>query len=313
MTTPNSLILLGPQRKNPRVREALDRIGTSKPVALIAAGWEEREPEHAELAQHLGQTVLNLEPYRRGEEVLSQDRELFDAMQARHDELRSMQDRYRLRLAHALAASRELFALDAAGANSSPDLEAAIEAVRVLDRSHLERVVAVHARFEERYDLATRPSLQRHRDELARLLEQTEVVCVAGGHVAILVNRMRLFGLSEVLADRPVIAWAAGAMALSERVVLFHDSPPQGAGDAEAFDVGFGLAKGIVCLPHASERLRLDDVSRVSLMARRFAPAVCATLDPKSKLARTQTGWEERGPSDRLLEDGLLEPMGAAC
>lgn len=313
MTTSSSLVLLGPQRKDPRVRQALDQIGSSKPVALIAAGWEERESEHAELEQHLGQSVYNLETYRRGEEVLAQDRELFKAMQERHDELRRMQDRYRLRLAHALAASRELFALGMADPAVEEDLEASIEAVRVLDREHLTQVAAVHARFDVRFDLRSRPSLLRHRDELKRLLAETEVICVAGGHVAILVNRMRMFGLASALADRHVIAWAAGAMAISERVVLFHDSPPQGAGDAEVFDSGFGLAKGIVCLPHASERLKLDDLSRVSLMARRFAPAVCATLDPSSKLARTKNGWEEHGPSQRLLENGALEPMGAGC
>jgi len=313
MTHASSLILLGPQRKSPRVREALDRLGSSKPVALIAAGWEEREPEHAELEQHLGQTVLNLEPYRRGEEVLAGDRELFDAMQERHDELRSIQDRYRLRLAHALAASRELFALGSEDPNTADDLEGSLEAVRVLDDSHLTRVAEVHARFEERYKLAGRPLIRRHRRELLALLAKTEVVCVAGGHVAILVNRMRMFGLSDMLSGRPLIAWAAGAMALSERVVLFHDSPPQGAGDAEVFDSGFGFARDIVCLPHASERLQLDDASRVSLMARRFAPALCVTLDPPSKLAQTDTGWEERGPSQRLLENGTLKRMEAAC
>ncbi len=311
MTSPSSLILLGPQRNQPRVRQALERIDCLGPVALIAAGWEEREPEHAELEQHLGQRVHNLEPYRRGEEVLAQDKELFDAMQERHDELRSMQDRYRLRLAHALAASRELFTLDEKGPHAERDLEEAIEAVRVLDEAHLKRVVEVQAQFEVRVGLAQRPSIQKHREEMKRILSNAEVVCIAGGHVAILVNRVRMFGLMNLLEGRPIVAWAAGAMAISERVVLFHDSPPQGAGDAEVFDSGFGLAPGIVCLPHASKRLQLEDESRVSLMSRRFAPALSATLDPQAELELTATGWNEVGPSQRLLESGTLAPVGA--
>jgi hypothetical protein len=46
--------------------------------------------------------------------------------------------------------------------------------------------------------------------------------------VAVLVNRLRLFGLGDLVADKTVFAWSAGAMAVSERVVLFHDDPPQG-------------------------------------------------------------------------------------
>jgi hypothetical protein len=121
--------------------------------------------------------------------------------------------------------------------------------------------------------------LARQFDEIERAVEHARTICIAGGHVAVLLNRLRLFGVERLLASRPVVAWSAGAMAISERVVLFHDHPPQGAGNAELFEAGFGLVRGAVFLPHASTRLALADSARVALLARRFSPAACMTLD----------------------------------
>ncbi len=94
-----------------------------------------------------------------------------------------------------------------------------------------------------------------------------------------LLNRLRLFGLERLLRTRPVVAWSAGAMAIAERVVLFHDHPPQGAGNAELFEAGLGLVRGAVFLPHAASRLALDDPTRVALLARRLARPRACTLD----------------------------------
>lgn len=312
MTASCPIVLLGPQRHDPRVRDTLEKLAPSGNVALIAAGWEEREAEDEELVQHLGRPVRNLAVYQRGEEVFAEDPELLEGMQTRHDELRSLQDLYRLRLSHALAAARELFALGEEDPLVPPELDDAIEAVRLLDAAHLERVEEVHEHFENEFELARRSSIQRQFASLKAGLEAADVLLIAGGHVAILVNRLRMFGLGDLIAQKPVIAWAAGAMALSERVVLFHDSPPQGAGDAEVFQAGFALVPNLVCLPHASRRLKLEDRSRVSLMARRFAPAVCATLDPPAELSFEGGALRELGESKRLCDDGLLSPVGAA-
>jgi peptidase E len=60
------------------------------------------------------------------------------------------------------------------------------------------------------------------------LLAASHAVLIAGGHIAVLLNRLRLFDLSAVLRERPVFGWSAGAMVLTSRIVLFHDSPPRG-------------------------------------------------------------------------------------
>ena len=68
-------------------------------------------------------------------------------------------------------------------------------------------------------------------------------------------------------------------MALTERVVLFHDRAPQGPAHAEIYDDGLGLIAGAVLLPHARRRLRIDDLTRMSALASRLAPALCVVLD----------------------------------
>ena len=104
-------------------------------------------------------------------------------------------------------------------------------------------------------------------------------VAIAGGHVMVLLNRFRMYALMPKLTEFPVLAWAAGAMVLTERIVAFHDSPPQGRGNPEVLEAGVGLVPGVVVLPHARQRLKLTDPVRVALLARRFAPARCLAFD----------------------------------
>src|SRR5439155_21326348 len=117
---------------------------------------------------------------------------------------------------------------------------------------------------------------------------------------------------ATLAGGRPLFAWSAGAMAIAERVILFHDTPPHGPGNAEVLDAGLALAPGVVPLPHAHRRLRLDDPARISLMARRFAPASCVALDDGAALVRRERHWAP-GPGARLLaEDGTLVGERAA-
>jgi hypothetical protein len=107
---------------------------------------------------------------------------------------------------------------------------------------------------------------------------------IAGGHVAVLLNRMRLFRLGHELANKPLIAWSAGAMALSERIILFHHHAPQGRRDAELLDAGLGIVRGRILLPHARTRFDWGNRKRTALFSRRFSPAACCTLDNGSLL-----------------------------
>lgn len=272
--------LLGPQRPTPSIAPVLARITGEGPVCAITAGWQEREGEVEELEEHIAGPTTELALYARAEAVFAVDTELRDAYRERQETLRQMQRLYRRRLDHAMAALREL--MDEPGRSSALDYErrSALRALKTLDREHLRRIRLVLDHFERTWAPADRASVAGQRRELAALVAPARAVLIAGGHVEVLLNRLRLFGFAELLAGKSVVAWSAGAMALCPRIVLFHDHPPQGAGNAEIADAGLGLCPGIVALPHATRRLRLDDPRRVSLFARRFAPARGVTLDP---------------------------------
>lgn len=304
--------LLGPQRLAPDLVAAFDRFGIEGQVAAITAGWQEREGEDEELQEHLKRPVVDLALHRRMEEVFSEDPELFRRHRARQDRLRALQRLYRYRLDFALEPARGLLGRQDEAEFLGEEQEAAITALRRLDAEHLKSIAQVHREFEAHHDPTERRSLRRHRVEIRQILERSAAVAVAGGHVAVLLNRLRLFGMPELLAHRPLFAWSAGAMALSERIVLFHDSPPQGAGNAEILDVGIGLVRGVVPLPHASKRLRLDDRVRVSLFVRRFAPALCLPLDPGVTVALDGDRWVSLAKGRRLETDGGSEALEAA-
>jgi hypothetical protein len=265
------IVLLGPQRLRPTLPQVLVEHGIVGPIATVTAGWQEREDDDADLGAALGGTTRNLRLYARAEEVFREDREFHQAIRKRGELLRSMQDFYRIRLDCALEA---VGALSRRGAPDE-EVELAIAAVRALDEEHLGRCRAVHAEFDAAESPATRDGVGRHREEVAAIIARSMALAIAGGHVAVLLNRLRLF---DVRADN-VFAWSAGAMALTDRLVLFHDSPPQGPGSPEVLENGLGLCPGVVALPSPRLRLRLDDRPRVALYARRFAPATCLALD----------------------------------
>lgn len=306
------ITLLGPQRLSPTLDQAVEALGVRGRVAAVTAGWEEREAEDLELDEHLGGRVVNLEVYKRADDVFQHDPELFAAMRERHDRMRQLQELYRLRLAAELETARALLCMDGDPELLEPERESAIAAVRALDEHHLERVRAVFAEFDERWRPREREHVVRHRREIAAILEETECLCIAGGHVAILLNRTRLFDVLGLAGDQPVIGWSAGAMVLAERIVLFHDSPPQGAGNAEVLGAGLGLCPGVVPLPHASRRLRLDDATRVGLFARRFGPDLCGALDERTRLSWDGKRWTGDPGTRRLSPEGTLVEVGGA-
>ena len=311
-----ALVVLGPQRLEPTLAEAIAAHEAELGVppgearfAMITAGWEEREDEDSELRAHLaiGGTgsgrMANLQLFQRAEDVFQRDPELLDAMLAHHARIGELQAYYRTRLAHLLEAARTLLARPGESETLEQAREAAIEDVRRLDAQHLDGLRAARDAFLEDWRPLERPSVARHREQIHGDIASAHAVCIAGGHVQILLNRLRLFSIAELLQDQPVFTWSAGAMALSDRVVVFHDSPPQGPGDAEVLEAGVGLFDGLVPLPHARRRLRLEDPTRVALFARRFGPSLCAVLDEGTRVDRQGTGWRT-AQGTRVLEPG---------
>jgi len=143
----------------------------------------------------------------------------------------------------------------------------------------------------------------QHRDEVRRILDSASAVVVGGGHVGQLARVLHLFHVAPHLPRR-IVAWSAGAMALTERLVLFDDHVPHGVAQTEVFDDGIGVVEGLVLLPHARRRLRIDDPVRMSVLARRFAPARCVVLDDGMRV--------DLGPDGALPADAkILDDHGA--
>lgn len=299
-------VLLGPQRHAITVTTELAALGREGRIAAITAGWQEREAEDDELQDAIGHRAVNLRLHQRVDDVFAHDPELFAAHRARQDRLRQLQDLYRLRLARALDAAQDLFARTAPPDLIEPEREAAVAAIQTLDDHHLQRIRGIHAEFEDAWKPGERDVLARHRAEVHAIVRDCGMIAIAGGHVATLLGRLRLLDVRAAFGDRPVVAWSAGAMVCCERVVLFHDRPPEGSGNAEILDEGLGLFPGVVALPHATRRLATTDLERMALFARRFAPAACVCLDPRCRLGFAGGGWEAGPDTQQIGLDGRL-------
>lgn len=308
----SQILLLGPQRDEPTVARAIELAGIGGRLAVVTAGWQEREGELDDLAAHLGgRQLTDLGLYARTEEVFHEDPELFDAWRERQDWLRELQRLYNVRLRHALAATRELGERDGIDALIAREREQAINAVRELDRHHLREIRRVHFEHWRRWQPARRPAVARHREEIAAVLESTDALLVAGGHIAVLLNRLRLYDLGPLIAAKDLVGWSAGAMALAQRIFLFHDHPVQGPGNAEIFDAGLGAYRGVIALPDASRRLALDDEERIALLAGRLLPSTGVALDPPSILQFDGRNWHAHGTTRVLRSNGRLEDLAA--
>ena len=273
-----SITVLGPQRR-PTLDRVLASLDVTGPVAVVNAGWQEREADDAEILALAGGQAVNLRLFSRWMDVLSADPEYAEAEREHRQLLDELRQLYLIRLEHALQAESAVTARTDGHphtlAMASTD---ALEAVRLLDATHLARVQELHDTFYGTWRLESRGAIAGHRAEVRDLLSSAECLVVAGGHVGELVRLVHLFHLAPHLPPR-VVAWSAGAMALTPRVVLFHDRAAHGASLTEVFDSGIGVIPGLVLLPHARRRLLTDDVIRMSGLARRFAPDACLVLD----------------------------------
>jgi len=301
--------LLGPQRR-PTVDAVAASLYPEGPIATITAGWQDRESDDGELGKVLGGRDVNLGLYRRWLDVTERD-PLFAAGERRLAELLDeLAGGYLLRLGHALEA---VYAIQRGGGNDrlrANVLAEAIEAVRELDAAHLRRAGAVRGEFYAELPPHERPVIAEHRAEVAALLGGAAAVVVTGGHVGVLADVLHLFNVAAALRA-PVIAWSAGAMALADRIVLFGDRSAHGPGHPEIYGAGLSVLRGVVPLPHARARLLLDDMARMSVFARRFAPARCVLLEHGTRIdADSDGGWP---PGSRVLgPDGRVTTWEAA-
>lgn len=313
-----SVTLLGPQEVEPNVGFALAELGVTSStggVALVTAGWQERESEDEALIRAMGVQAVNLRLHARSEEIFAEDHALATAYRARQERLRHMQAFYRLRLEAADDAAQAIGVRHVEAELLAEEWRVSIDVFRGLDADHLERCRKVHLGFETEWKPGERPIIARHREELRALIEPSAALVIAGGHVGSLLNRLRLFDVVQAAraAGKPIIAWSAGAMVLTDRIVCFHDYPPYGKDIAQVLDFGFGLAPDLVALPDPRRRVRMDDTAGIGRFAQRMAPAACLALD-HGALVRFERGKPVVVNALRLTKEGHVEALwtGAA-
>lgn len=306
-TTVPRTIVLGPQRR-PVLGPVLAALGSDLPegpVVTVTAGWRDREADDAELDTHLAGRSVNLLLWSRWLAVLEADPEFAAAQRTHQDVLDQLQELYLLQLDGALGAAAEIARHGSPEPVRTAVLSDAEAAVRLVDARHLARVTEAEAEFADKYRPGARAAVARHRAEIFGVLSDAAALAVAGGHVGVLMRLLRIFAVTP---PPLVLAWSAGAMALTGRVLLFHDRAPHGPAHPEFAGAGLGLLPGCVFLPHPRRRLLLEDPVRTAMLARRAAPDRCVVLDDGVKLDLTGAGLPAHARV--LTVDGTVGRLG---
>lgn len=303
------IVVLGPQRPTPNLRRALDTLQVEGPVALITAGWRHDEDEIEPITAHVGREVRHLRLYRAMEQILALEPLLNEAYRARQRRIVAYKDVYRISLRAASTAVRELEPhVETDPELYGPDLDDAFTALRLVDKRLLGRLDVLHAAHPEVAEpWRTHPVVADSKERALEKLDGVGAVLIAGGHVAVLRNRLRFFGLHAVIRELhqrgvPLFVWSAAAMVLSDLVVLFYDHPPEGHGEAEVLARGFKLLPDNLFLPHARLRLDLDDADRVGILARRFRKWRCLGVEPGAWLTWADGAWTDRSLPGSLFQ-----------
>ncbi len=281
-----TVVLLGPQRR-PSLDKLVTSLGLPGPYATITAGWQEREKDDADLDHHLGGRSRNLHLWHRMQHVFEADPEYALAHHERRAQLLELQELYQLALSHTVKFLDELRHRTTGSAQLRElAMQDAIDVFRGIDRQHIARVREIQGRFYATFPPHERPAIVKHRLEVAQQMADVSGVVLAGGHIVELLDALHLFNVTATGLNRlPIIAWSAGAMALTSQVVLFDEYAVRGPGCAEVFDQGLGVLPGLTVFPSAHQRLRTSDKQNMGLLARRFAPSVCLPLDPGAKVS----------------------------
>ncbi len=315
-----TLHLLGPQRPTPNLPEVLASLPSSGPVVYITAGWRHDENDDEALQRDIGSRGKLLPIYAWFEELARTAPALFQAYHAKQQEIRKLKAQYRLRLDPSVAAVRilnEQLELNPDSSFLRAEFDDAIEVLRGLNRRFVAHSERIGEAFEAEHEPHQHPRIAPRIAQIQQILGEANAVLIAGGHVGVLLNRLEFFGVGPALtrameSGTHTIAWSAGAMSLCDEVILFHDDPPMGKLNPEILDRGLGLAPNLVVLPHARERLTLDNKALVNLFAARFAPSPCIGMENGAWLQSDGERWFNAGNRDsafQLTTDGTLQPI----
>ena len=303
-----STVLLGPQRFRTTVGPVIGTVAPEGPIATVTAGWQDREGNTAELDGILEGRGHHLNLYGRLSDVLETDQRFAEAALAHRDAVDELAGIYTFRLHAALETVYSLQRRTVRPDLAEAALADGVRVVQSIDRWYLETLDQLYGELQATAPPEESESISRHRAEVAEAIGQAGAVAIAGGHVGVLLRCLKLF-VVELPPQLPVVGWSAGAMSLTERVVLYNDLGPRGVVGSEVWDRGLGRAPRIVAFPHARRRLRMDDPMVLRVLVRRFGDARCLLLDDG---ARVDLGpYGELPAGARVIgDDGRIHNLG---
>ena len=301
-------VLLGPQRFRTTVGAVIRTVAPEGTVATVTAGWRDRESDTHELDATLEGRGRHLNLYGRLVDVLDSDPRFAGAALAYRDAVDELAEIYSFRLQRALdsvyTVQRRTVRTDLAALA----LADGVRVVQSIDQWYLDAVDQLRGEFWAAAPPEESEPVQRHRAEVAEAIRAGERDRDRRGAcrtVAALPEAVR----REPTPEQPVVAWSAGAMSLTDRVVLYHDRGPSGVVGSEIWDRGLGRAPRIVAMPHARRRLQMDDPMLLRVLARRFGDARCLLLDDGARVVLGPNG--ELPDEARVIgDDGIVHSFG---
>ena len=276
-------VLLGPQRFRMTAGTVARGVAPEGTVATVTAGWRDREKDDGELDQVLGGRSRNLHLFTRLGHVVRHDRTFASAASAYNRAVDEASELYTVRLQHALDAVYAISRRSVRDDLVDSSLRAGLQSVRDIDAWFLWVLAELEGELRADGGVDTSDVIAQHRTEIAEILSGASLLAIAGGHVAYLSRCLRLFAV-EPPSHLPVMGWSAGAMVLTDLIVLYNDKGPEGVRPSEVWDRGLGRVHGVVAMPHARRRLQLDDTDRNTVLAHRYAPARVVLLDDGGKV-----------------------------
>jgi hypothetical protein len=299
------LQLLGEQREQPRLQAALDRWGIRGPVGLVAAGWEEDEFDDAWVQAAISAPLFNSKLYEFADQLFAEDPEVLTLLRQRQDKLRELREVNQLQTDHLGAVARELLRQSDPGDAFAEPLALTFKQLREVDSQYMRSVNLLIRDFDRKIAPGTRPSIFSYRRRVLDRLRGCRALLIAGGHIGVLLNRLKLSRLLDHL-DVPVIAWSGGAMALGDQVCFYHHFIPHADGQVELSRYGMRWFSGLQLFPRARDRLDWSDRVELALLSRRIKGR-CLLLDRDSELEWSSSRLTRASGVRALTSEGLIE------
>ena len=194
------------------------------------------------------------------------------------------------------------------------DVQDTLHKIRENDELMLRICRQIDSYFRDRSRVDENPTYIAIRDELRDRILSANSIVIFGGHMPVLLNRLRFFRLDDVFHEAlnrgtNFYTISAGSMSLAEKVIVYDDFHTDEYGrrqkEFEFFDKGLGLVTKVQLFPHCMDRIQTDDEDNLSYLAHRFASGPCVGLNEESYLlVETVSDQVTGGVRDRFLSIG---------